>query len=248
MNAYLYAPKDDPKHRRLWRERYDEVEHAAFVDLAAHCGACGVRFGFAISPGLDIDYASQADRSALLAKLGAFVDAGITWFLLALDDIPLSEGLAPRQGALATWLLDALRSRNAEVTLAFCPTEYVGTRPTKYLSELDEALPPEVDVMWTGATVCSPEITAEQASAWGAALGGRPPLLWDNYPVNDGPMSPALHLGPYRGREAALSSTTAGVLCNPMSQAQASKIALATAAEFLVDPDAYDPESAWSAP
>ena len=31
----------------------------------------GVRFGFAISPGLDIDYESDADRAALLAKLAA---------------------------------------------------------------------------------------------------------------------------------------------------------------------------------
>lgn len=245
MNAYLYAPKDDPKHRRRWREPYDEAEHAAFVDLAAHCGACGVRFGYAISPGLDIDYDSAPDRSALDSKLGRLVDAGISWFLLALDDIPLSDGLAPRQAGLATWLFDALRNRSADAALAFCPTEYVGMRPSPYLSALGAALPAEVEVMWTGPTVCSPEITAAQASAWGDALGGRPPLLWDNYPVNDGPMTPALHMGPYRGRDADLAEVTSGVLCNPMAQARASKVALATAAEFLLDPDSYDPDESW---
>ncbi len=245
MNAYLYAPKDDPKHRKRWREPYDEVEHTRFVDLAAHCDGCGVRFGFAISPGLDIDYGSAADKNALLAKLRPLLDAGITWFLLALDDIPLADGLAVRQAGLATWLLRELRALHSGVALDLCPTEYVGTRPSQYLADLGADLPPDVDVMWTGPTVCSPEITAVQASAWAEALGGRPPLLWDNFPVNDGPMSPALHLGAYLGRDPDLADVTAGVLCNPMAQAHASKVGLATAAEFLADPDAYDAASAW---
>ena len=28
MNAYVYAPKDDPRHRTRWREPYDEQEAA----------------------------------------------------------------------------------------------------------------------------------------------------------------------------------------------------------------------------
>lgn len=245
MNAYLYAPKDDPKHRRRWREAYDAEEQERFVDLARHCDRVGIRFGFAISPGLDVDYDSPADRDALLAKLRPLVDAGISWFLLALDDIPLAEGLAKRQASLTAWILDALRVLRADASLTFCPTEYVGTRPSQYLSTLGGALPPDVDVMWTGPTVCSPEITSAQAGAWAGALGGRPPLLWDNFPVNDGTMAPALHLGPYRGRDPNLAESTVGVLCNPMEQAHASKIGLATAAEFLSDPDAYDAEAAW---
>jgi hypothetical protein len=70
--------------------------------------------------------------------------------------------------------------------------------------------------------------------------------LWDNYPVNDGPMERALHLGPYRGRSAALSDALAGVLCNPMVQPWASRVALATAADYLRDPASYDPEAAWA--
>jgi hyaluronoglucosaminidase len=69
-------------------------------------------------------------------------------------------------------------------------------------------------------------------------------LVWDNYPVNDGSMERSLHLGPYRGREPGLADATAGVLCNPMLQARASLVALATAADFLRDPDGYDPDAA----
>jgi hyaluronoglucosaminidase len=245
MNAYLYAPKDDPKHRAAWRDPYDDVQMAQFRALADHAKAIGIRFGFAISPGLDIDYASNADRAALLEKLGPFVDAGVNWFLLALDDIPAAADLAPRQADIAGWLFDALRKERDDTAMVLCPTEYIGTHPSPYLTDLGRLLPTEIDVMWTGPTVCSPVITADAAAGWRAALGGRPPLVWDNYPVNDGSMESSLHLGPYRGREAALADTTIGVLCNPMRHAYASKVALATAADFLRDPDAYDPTISW---
>lgn len=248
MNAYVYAPKDDPKHRRRWREPYDADEVARFAALARHADTVGIRFGLAISPGLDIEYGSAVDRDTLLAKLAPLVGAGVGWFLLALDDIALADGLAERQAGLACWLLDALRAARPDASLVLCPTEYVGTRPSPYLATLAGSLDPhpDIDVMWTGPTVCSPRIDAGQARAWSAALGGRSVVLWDNYPVNDGPMEARLHLGPYRGRDPDLADVVAGVLCNPMLQARASKVALATAAEFLADTDGYDPEAAWT--
>ncbi|MGH9050791.1 MAG: beta-N-acetylglucosaminidase domain-containing protein, partial [Acidimicrobiia bacterium] len=200
MNAYVYAPKSDPRHRERWREPYDERESSHFRTVAARAREFHVRFGFAISPGLDIAYSNDNDRQMLLAKLGPLLDVGVDWFVLALDDIPNRPVLAAEQAGLTTWLLDALRTRDRQVRLSLVPTEYVGTRPTAYLRDLAAGLPTEVeDVMWTGPTVCSPTISAEHARSWAAALGGRRPLLWDNYPVNDGPMERSLHLGPYRG-------------------------------------------------
>ena len=247
MNAYVYAPKSDPKHRDRWREPYDEHEAGHFHRLAERAASGGVRFGFAISPGLDIDYTHAGDRDTLLTKLVPLLDVGVDWFVLALDDIPPRPGLAVDQAGLASWLLDALRSRAVGARLTLVPTEYVGVRPTPYLRELAERLPAEIeDVMWTGATVCSPTIDAGQARSWADALGGRHPLLWDNYPVNDGTMERALHLGPYRGRPPELSDELAGVLCNPMLQPYASRVALATAADYLADPARYDPAESWA--
>jgi hyaluronoglucosaminidase len=245
MNAYVYAPKDDPKHRSRWREPYDADEHARFRALVSTAESNGVRFGFAISPGLDITYDSDADRAVLADKLGGLVDVGVSWFLLLVDDIPMQAGLAPRQADLAHSTLERLRKDSPDATLTLCPTEYVGTRPSPYLTELARGLPPDVTVMWTGPTVCSPTIEAADARAWSDALLGRPPLLWDNYPVNDASMVNSLHLGPYCGRDPELADVVAGVLCNPMIQPRASKLALSTAAEFLTDPDEYDAERAW---
>ena len=246
MNAYVYAPKSDPKHRDRWRDPYDSSELADFRTLAEHATRNDTRFGFALSPGLDIEYGNAPDRATLVEKLAPLVDLGVAWVVLALDDIPNRPGLAADQAELAAWLLDALHRRRADVRVTVVPTEYVGTRPTPYLEGLAGALPPEVDVMWTGPTVCSPVIRAADARAWATALAGRRPLLWDNYPVNDGTMVRSLHLGPYRGREPELTDELDGVLCNPMLQAHASQVPLATAADFLGGPEDYDPHTSWS--
>src|SRR5437763_3358045 len=246
MNAYVYAPKSDPKHRDRWRDAYDTSEIAAFRTLAHHTTRHSTRFGFALSPGLDVDYRGQRDRDALLQKLAPLLDAGVEWVVLALDDIPNRPDLAREQADLTAWLRDSLRSRRADIHLTLVPTEYVGTRPTSYLADLAAGLPSDVDVMWTGPTVCSPVVRAADARAWATALAGRRPLLWDNYPVNDGTMERSIHLGPYRGREPALTDELEGVLCNPMLQPHASRVALATAADFLCGPEKYDPVASWS--
>lgn len=247
LNAYVYAPKDDTKHRANWRVPYDTGELARFREIAAHAKANDVRFGFAISPGLDVDYESPADRTEILAKLTPLLDAGVPWFLLLLDDIPMQAGLAPRQAALASWLFDRLRAAREDAALTLCPTEYLGTRPSPYLGVLGEGLPPEVDIMWTGPTVCSPTLRVEDARGWTAALAGRRTIVWDNTPVNDAMMTSELHLGPYVGRDADLVDEVGGVLCNPMTQARSSLVQLATAMEFLRDPDGYESARSWAA-
>lgn len=245
MNAYVYAPKSDPKHRDQWRDPYDQHELEHFRELAACTRAHGMRFGFALSPGLDIAYADNADRATVVDKLAPLLDAGVNWIVLALDDIPTRPGLGREQADLAHWVLGALHERSDEVKLTLVPTEYVGSEPSPYRHDLGVGLPAEVDVMWTGPTVCSPTIRATDARAWVDSIGGHATIVWDNFPVNDGSMERSLHLGPYIGREPGLTDVVEGVLCNPMIQPRASKLALACAAAFLRDPAGYDPHAAW---
>lgn len=247
MNAYVYAPKDEPKHRAAWREPYadDDLEH--FAELATRAKAAGVRVAFAISPGLSIEYAAAADRGALLAKCARMQDLGIDWFVLALDDIPMTPGLGPAQAAVANELLEGLRARDAAVELVCCPTEYLGTAPSSYLVDLATALQPEIALLWTGPTVCSPTVTVSDAASWCAPLAPHRVLLWDNVPVNDGPMAARLHLGPYEGRDPGLADHLVGVLLNPMNQPMASMITLGSAAAFLAAPDTVDTVGAWTA-
>jgi hyaluronoglucosaminidase len=238
MRHYVYAPKDDPKHRTDWRSPYDAETLDGFARLASENT---LQVGFGISPGLSIDYASADDRTALAAKVDQVVGVGVALVCLALDDIPFGgaeQGAA--HAALTTWLRDHLGERAG---LVLVPTEYVGLACTPYLGALAEGVPEDVSIAWTGDAVVNTTITSEQAGARADALGGRPPLLWDNYPVNDGIMTDRLHVGPFWGREAGLERKCSGYLANPLVQPRASKLPLASIAAWL---RGDDPLSAWA--
>ena len=91
LNAYIYAPKDDPYHRAKWREHYpsDQLNHLRELIHAANRN--GVTFIFAVSPGLDINY-SALDVNAMLTKLNSVYDLGCRQFAIFFDDIePISS-------------------------------------------------------------------------------------------------------------------------------------------------------------
>lgn len=238
MTHYVYAPKDDPLHRAQWRDLYPADELAGFERLVAEDT---LRVGFGISPGLSIEYSSADDRAALAAKVDQVVAVGIDLVVLALDDITPRPGLGTDHGVLTTWLCEHLDGR---ADVVFVPTDYTSTRPTPYLDELAAGMPADVPIAWTGPTVVCDRLTAADATARAAALGGRLPLIWDNYPVNDALMGDRLFLGPLRGREPALADTVSGWIANPMVQPNASKLPLASVAALL---RGDDPDDTWFA-
>jgi hyaluronoglucosaminidase len=239
MTHYVYAPKDDPKHRERWRDLYGDGKLEGFARLA-HEGTLAV--GFGISPGLSIDCRSPGDRAALAAKVDQVLGVGIRLVVLALDDIPFGGGDQGHAHAeLTTWLYEHLGDR---ASLVLVPTEYVGTASTPYLDALASGVPADVPIAWTGECVVNDSITAAQALVRSASLGDRPPLIWDNYPVNDGIMADRLHLGPLWGREPKLTDRCSGYLANPMMQPNASKLPLASIAAWL---RGEDPIDGWAA-
>jgi hypothetical protein len=235
MDTYLYAPKSDPKHREEWRKPYTSAELAEFE---AFVGAGRLRLGFALSPGLTIDHSSDSDVDALVAKCRDLAAVGVDLFVLAVDDIPPAPGLGAAHGRLAAAMRDRL---SGDVVVV--PTDYTSTRPTAYLDDLVGALPDEVAVAWTGPTVVCDEITVAQARGRADAVGGRRPVLWDNYPVNDAIMSDRLFLGPLRGRSPELLEHLAGYVANPMVQARPNLLPLASTAAWL---QGEDPDDAWA--
>jgi len=42
LNTYLYAPKDDLKHRLFWRELYSATEAAELKDMISECRRKGL--------------------------------------------------------------------------------------------------------------------------------------------------------------------------------------------------------------
>lgn len=251
MNLYLYAPKNDPLQRERWREPYPEEMQTRFREWIRRGDAAGVKVGFAISPGLSIRYADAADTKLLVEKFANFRDLGARFFALTLDDVaselrdPVDRSafdtLAAAQISLAHTVAAALGD---ESLFWFVPTDYSGTGASAYLEELGAGLDPRIEVGWTGRTVVSPSILVREAAKRAATLRRRL-LIWDNFPVSDGPMRVMLHLGPYEGREVGLAEHVSGFLLNPMQRARASKLALRTAADYLADPERYDAQSSW---
>lgn len=253
MNRYVYAPKDDPFHRARWRSPYDAGALREFGELVERGGAVGVAVGFAVSPGLTIEYGSAADVRALQDKFRGFRDLGARVFCLALDDVPTGflhandAARFPTLAAAHVHLAHAVAEAVGDDALLWLvPTDYLGCEATDYLAQLGADLAPAIEVGWTGRTVVSPTIPAAEAAARAATLRRRL-LVWDNVPVTDGPMRPMLHLGPYLGRDATLPAHVSGVILNPMAQPRASAVALRTAADYLADPAGYDPERSWRA-
>jgi hypothetical protein len=259
MNAYVYAPKEDAYHRALWREQYPAVRILEFRQLVAVARANRVRFVYGISPGLDMCYSAAAERSALTAKLDQIAALGVTEFMLALDDIPPAfhcdadttafgpglAGLGRAHASLGNYVRSWLRSRSARGRLMLVPTHYEIRGSTAYLATLAPALHRSVDIVWTGPDVVSARISVADADR-AARILHRPPLLWDNYPVNDFARGD-LHLGPIVGRAPGLPRHMAGFLANPMEEAESSKVALFTLARYLRSPRAYRPLHAWRA-
>ena len=90
MNTYIYAPKDDPKHRSQWRSTYTGKELEKMKELATTAAENNVRFVYAISPGLDIKLNSgyENDKASLFAKCESLYELGVRDFAILLDDIP----------------------------------------------------------------------------------------------------------------------------------------------------------------
>jgi hypothetical protein len=242
MNVYYYAPKDDLYHRHWWRKPYPKREAARLAELAKTAKENFVEFCFAISPGLSIRYSSEEDFRQLSAKLAQVSDLGISCFALFLDDVPPElqdeadraqfKTLAQAHASLINKLYDDLKSRSPRNRLVVTPTTYTTSWGRRdYIADLGGLVRSEIPLVWTGIDTFSPQITREQAVEW-SRLIRRPPLIWDNFPVNDAdPWRP--HLGPLAGRSADLPEVTQGFFANPMVQPQLSKIPLATVADYL---------------
>src|SRR5689334_23660142 len=120
LNTYLYAPKDDLKHRALWRDEYSASEQHAIRDVIAECKRRKLRFVYGISPGLDIQFHDPADLDHLKRRFEVMRSLGCEDFALLFDDIPAAPTLsvACDQAAIANKLINETRS------LLFCPTVY----------------------------------------------------------------------------------------------------------------------------
>ncbi|XP_055021448.1 protein O-GlcNAcase isoform X2 [Boleophthalmus pectinirostris] len=242
LNTYLYAPKDDYKHRMFWRELYSVEEAEQLMTLIGAAKEHGIEFIYAISPGLDITFSNQKEVSALKRKLDQVTHFGCKSFALLFDDI--DHNMCPADKEVFSSFAHAQVSITNEIyqylgepqTFLFCPTEYCGTfcypnvSQSPYLHTVGEKLLPGVDVLWTGPKVVSKDITVESIEEVSKILR-RAPVIWDNIHANDYDQK-RLFLGPYKGRSTELIPRLKGVLTNPNCEFESNFVAIHTLATW----------------
>lgn len=256
MNTFVYSPKDDDFCRRRWREKYPPAGLSALSELVQEASSHGVDICYGLSPGLSIRYSDRTDVDHVLTKFSQVCELGVRSVQLLLDDIPMQlqhpedraryPDLVTAQIDLIERVRHGLDSVDRTIQMAVCPTLYNGRGDEPYLVELGSRTDPRVDLLWTGRAICSPELDLLDAATF-LRTTSRPVLYWDNFPVNDVAMTAELHLGAYRGRDPHLYRFSRGVLANPMERPESSKIALATIADYLWDPEGYEPDVSWNA-
>ncbi|XP_015748080.1 PREDICTED: protein O-GlcNAcase-like isoform X3 [Acropora digitifera] len=160
MTTYLYAPKDDLKHRALWRDLYTPEETENLKQLIASSKEYGIKFYYALSPGLDILFSSTRDIQQLKRKMSQVQKLGCEAFALLFDDIdPQLHGPDVESfrsfGEAQVEITNSIYKYLGCPNFLFCPTEYCGTRAipnvetSDYLLTLGSKLNPKINIMWT---------------------------------------------------------------------------------------------------
>ncbi|MBQ3443896.1 MAG: beta-N-acetylglucosaminidase domain-containing protein [Selenomonadaceae bacterium] len=258
LNSYIYAPKDDPYHRDKWRKPYPADKLNELRQLVAVANKNRIRFIFAVSPGLDLNYKSDEDFRLLIRKLDTMYNIGVRDFAIFFDDLKDDKGNHHESGKNQAEFLNRvqknLRERYKDVApLITVPTEYYyedmvkGGKVKPYTRDFAETLDPRIVVLYTGRGVVCDSITDKELAEVNKIFG-REVGVWWNYPVNDYSLTPdgnrnvKLALGAI---ENLPSAKMTAIFFNPMEQVQLSKIALATGAIYANNPATYDSEQAW---
>lgn len=259
LNTYLYAPKDDLKHRALWREVYSADEADALRELIANCRSRELKFIYALSPGLDIRYSREGDLKALCRRFAQMLELGCEHFALLLDDIPDRmhaddaarwNSFAAAQSHVANELFRWVRERSPRARFLFCPTPYCGRMAERqfggagYLETLGRELRPEIDVFWTGPEIISREITVPHIRELQEILR-RKPLIWDNLFANDYD-GRRFYCGPYSGRPLELRGEVSGLMVNPNNEFALNFAPLRTLGYFVNSSGSWDSRHAFN--
>ena len=229
LNSYFYAPKDDPKHNKNWREKYTEEELKEKIEPLAKVGnESKCKFVFALHPFMSNPITNaNYDQSVqvLKEKFEQVIGAGVRQIAVLADD-------AGNQGnelylKLMRELVDWVSSKEMQdkypglkTTIPFCPVQYMGLGES-WMTQM----PAEVPVVMTGGKVWG-EVTDNFTNAFYRNVG-RGPYMWINWPCTDNSKR-HLIMGGYTEflHPGVNPEKIQGIVLNPMQQSEPSKVAI----------------------
>ncbi|NUO52228.1 MAG: hypothetical protein HOV80_25525 [Polyangiaceae bacterium] len=205
LTTYLWAPKDEPSHRKAWRSDLGPDARHEIEALARAAREASVDFVYGISPlgiarrvrGVSSEHRlDKAAVEALLRRVDAARSAGATRFALLFDDTwptlfsgaaSTSLGRAHGEAALAV----ARRADQGErASVLLVPAVYhrrlgeLAPGALSYLRGIASQVGRDVPVAWTGPRVFSSWIAGADIEALERATGLRL-FVWNNAIAND---------------------------------------------------------------
>lgn len=250
MNAYIFAPKDDPYHNEKWRDLYPEKEIQEIAYLVAVGNETKNQFIWTIHPfmrsGVRFDGDTYAkDLNTIITKFEQLYEIGVRQFGVLADDVDLASMNPENQKQLLEDLYEWNQQQEGTYNLIFVPSiyNYEWAPPHMSYYEVMNQLPEDIHVMWTGNEVMG-TIDQETIEDFQSLMPGdderpaRNPFFWLNWPVNDNHQL-RLTVGKSEVLEAGVTNLD-GVVTNPMQQAEASKGAIFTLADYTWNTSGFD--------
>ncbi len=250
MTSYVFAPKDDPYHTTKWRELYPEEEIQAIAEMAELGNSVKCRFVWTAHPFMGGFNSGNVpgEIAALLAKFDQLYDAGVRQFGVLGDDVgSLNKTIVIQvMNAVSEWA----KEKGDVYDSVFCPAGYNHSWQGDYseLNTYDAGFPDDIQIFWTGEAVCQPveQKTLNHFRNQNATNGSRrAPLFWLNWPVND-INGQRLMMGKGSLLHTDINvNDLAGVVTNPMQEAEASKVAIFAVADYAWNVADFDDEQSW---
>lgn len=241
-NTYVFAPKDDAYHSSKWTELYpaDRLQEMKKMVEAGEASKC--KFVWSIHPFMynAITEANYDQRlETIKAKFQQLYDIGVRQFGILADDASSPVAI---QNRLCKDMWAWCEEKGDVYDLIFVPQGYnYAWASQDYFTKLMDGMPEQVQVMWTGNSVCG-WVTQDTFNKF-QTLAGREAFMWLNWPVNDiNKVRMLMGKGEVLG--AGVTGFT-GILTNPMQQAEASKVSIFAIADYTWNRDTFNVDKSW---
>ena len=254
MTTYIYAPKDDPYHRGKWRDLYPEDKAEEMSQLAEIATANNMEFCWTIHPGADYNYTTDSDGDGLaddyevlLEKFEQVYSFGVRQFGIFYDDLDYGVANGTNHAKVINDAYAYMTSKYDDVkpmiTVVTRYTNSWGADWNTYFKPFMQDIHEDTIVLWTGQSTMS-AITKAYMEVPKTKTGiDRDYGVWWNYPVTDYLFG---HL--FMGSLDCLSTDVDNIVSfflNPMSEADASKVAIYSGADYSWNTKAFDSTESW---
>lgn len=252
MTSYIFAPKNDLYHTSKWRELYPANELQEIQEMVQVGNRVKCRFVWTAHPfmgGFDTnDYDNEMVK--LKAKYEQLYSVGVRQFGILGDDVGgLDKQIVVK---MMKELSDWGKGKGDVYDFVFCPEGYNSSWTNfQELNIYDPHFPEDIQIFWTGESVCSSvsqtTLTKFRTQNLGEGMNQRrSPLFWLNWPVNDINMQRLL-----MGKGELLQTDInpedlGGVVTNPMQDAEPSKVAIFAIADYSWNVKGFNADKSWN--